>query len=133
MRAVIAYAATLIALLVLDLAWLGTVGGPLFKKALGDVMAPTISYAPAVIFYALYVVGILIFVVLPALDGDQAWTTVLTRGALFGFFAYLTYDMTNLATLRNYTPTLAGTDILWGTIVTAVSAVIGVLVTLRFG
>ena len=136
MRIGVAYIATLVVLLILDFGWLGTVGAPLFKKTLGDVMAPTITVAPAVIFYLLYAAGIVYFAVLPGLDAGQ-WTTGLLRGALFGFFAYLTYDMTNLATLRNYTVGLALTDLAWGTIVTGVSAAAGTALTAfvlaRFG
>ena len=128
MRTAVAYLSTLLAMLVLDFAWLGTVGGSLFKRTLGDVMAPQFSIAPAVIFYAVYVVGILYFATLPGLDSGD-WTTALLKGALFGFFAYLTYDMTNLATLRNYSATLAMTDLVWGTVVTGAASTFGFFVT----
>lgn len=128
MRFVILYLATAATLLVLDFAWLGTVGGAMFKKTLGDVMAPGVGITPAALFYLLYVVGILYFAALPGLEAG-AWTTALVRGLLFGFFAYLTYDMTNLATLRNYTATLAVTDLAWGTVVTGASAAVGTAVT----
>ncbi len=119
-----AYVATLIVLLALDFAWLGTVGGPLFKRTLGDMLMPNFSVGPAVLFYVVYAIGIVYFAETVAFEGGD-WTTALLRGALFGFFAYLTYDMTNLATLRNYTAGLAATDIIWGTVVTAVSATAG--------
>ena len=123
----VAYLVTLISLLVLDFAWLGTVGGPMFKRTLGDILTPNFSLAAAAAFYLVYAIGIVYFAEASGLDGG--WTAVLLRGALFGFFAYLTYDMTNLATLRNYTVGLAMTDLIWGTIVTGASAVSGVLAT----
>lgn len=128
MRYAVAYAATLVVLLVLDFAWLGTIGGSLFKRTLGDVLAPDMSVSVGIVFYLIYVVGILYFALLPGLEG-QAWTLALTRGLLFGFFAYMTYDMTNLATLRNYTPTLALTDMAWGAFVTGAASTAGYFVT----
>ncbi|WP_131196679.1 DUF2177 family protein [Lichenihabitans psoromatis] len=118
-----AYAATLVAMLVLDFAWLGTVGGPLFKRSLGDSLAPNFSLGAAGLFYLLYAAGIVYFALLPAFDAGS-WSTALTRGLLLGFFAYMTYDLTNLATLRNYTVALAITDMIWGAIVTGASAAI---------
>ena len=128
MRYAVAYAATLVTLLVLDFAWLGTVGGAQFKRTLGDVMAPDVSFAAAIVFYLLYGVGILYFALLPGL-ADGAWTTALTRGLLFGFFAYMTYDLTSLAIIRNYTLSLALTDIVWGAVVTGAASTIGFFVT----
>ena len=137
MRYGVAYGATFVALLVLDFAWLGTIGGSLFKRTLGDSLTPDISYAAAIVFYVIYVIGILYFALLPALDEGAGWTVALTRGLLFGFFAYMTYDLTNLATLRNYTLGLALTDMAWGTIVTGAASAIGFAATTfamqRFG
>ena len=82
----------------------------------------------AALFYALYVAGVLVFAVLPALDAGQ-WSRALLHGALFGFFAYATYDLTNLATLKGWTPSVALLDLAWGTVVTGVSATAGCLVT----
>jgi uncharacterized membrane protein len=128
MRYAVAYAATLVALLALDAVWLGTVGGSLFKRTLGDVLAPDFAVVPALLFYAIYVVGILYFALLPGIDG-ASWSVALTRGVLFGFFAYMTYDLTNLATLRNYTLTLALTDMIWGALVTGAASTAGFFVT----
>ena len=128
MRYAVAYAATLVALLVLDFAWLGTIGGSLFKRTLGDVLSPDMSLGTGLVFYLIYVLGILYFALLPGLDA-ASWSVALTRGMLFGFFAYMTYDLTNLATLRNYTPTLAIVDMTWGTVVTGAASTIGLFIT----
>lgn len=124
----VAYGAALVVLGVVDVIYLATIAGKMFKETLGDVMLPEFRTVPAVLFYFLYPVGIVIFAVLPAV-GTGRWTTALIYGALFGFFAYMTYEMTNLATIRNWTVSLAVTDVAWGTFVTAISAVAGFYAT----
>ena len=84
--------------------------------------------AAAAVFYAVYVVGIVIFAVAPALRETSAGTA-LVYGALFGFFAYATYDMTNYATLRNWSLTVSLVDTAWGTALTGASALLGYLGT----
>ena len=121
MRIAAAYGAALVVMGVVDAAYLYFIAGKTFRDTLGDVMLADFKAAPALIFYLMYPVGILIFAVLPALEGGR-WTNALLMGALFGFFVYLTYDMTNLATLRNWTTALAVQDIAWGTFVTGLTA-----------
>ncbi len=128
MRYAVAYAAVLVTLLILDFAWLGSVGAAQFRRTLGDVMAPDVALAPALIFYLLYAAGIVYFALLPGLEGG-AWTVALTRGVLFGFFAYMTYDLTSLAIIRNYTLGLALTDMVWGAVATGAAATAGFFVT----
>ena len=123
----VAYATTLIAFLGLDAVYLGTIGGRLFKTTLGDVLTPSFSVLPAILFYLIFPVGIVIFAVSPAL-GTSRWTTALLFGALFGFFAYGTYDMTNWATVRNWTPPLSIVDVTWGTCLSGAAATIAFLV-----
>ena len=136
LRHVVAYGATLAAMLALDVAWLGTIGGPLFRRTLGDVLAPGFWVGAAGAFYLLYVAGILYFATSPAFEAGS-WTVALTRGLLLGFFAYMTYDLTNLATIRTYTAALAVVDMAWGAVVTGAAATIGFwitdLVMRRFG
>jgi uncharacterized membrane protein len=128
MRYVIAYASTAAVMAVLDFIWLGTMGDRLYRRILGDVLRPGFDLPPAIAFYVLYVVGIVIFAVSPALE-DGRVTTAAVRGALFGFFAYATYDLTNQATVRNWTLTLSLADLAWGTFLTAASATAGFLIT----
>lgn len=123
-----AYGAALVVLGIVDVIYLATIAGKMFKETLGDVMLPDFRVVPAALFYFLYPVGIVIFAVTPALATGR-WTTALIYGALFGFFAYMTYEMTNLATIRNWTVTLAVTDVAWGAFVTALSAVAGFYAT----
>jgi uncharacterized membrane protein len=123
-----AYVATLIVFLALDFVWLSIMGNALYKPTLGDILLPTFSPAPALIFYALYVVGVVIFAIAPAIQSGN-WTSALLFGALFGFFAYGTYDLTNMATLRNWTLQITVADMVWGTVVTAVSASAGTIIS----
>jgi uncharacterized membrane protein len=126
----IAYGATLAVFLALDAVWLGVVAAELYRAAIGHLMLARPNFAAAAVFYALYVLGILIFAVLPALASGRAHDA-LVKGALFGFFAYATYDLTNLATLAGWPVWLAALDIAWGTLLTGTAALGGFLVTRR--
>jgi uncharacterized membrane protein len=123
----VGYLATAIVLLGIDFAWLTIMGPPLYRRTLGDVLVQNFRIIPAVAFYLLYTAGIMTFAVFPALDANL-WTTALVQGALFGFFAYATYSLTNHATLRNWSTTITLVDLGWGTTLTAVSATFGYLI-----
>ena len=94
-----AYFTVLVVFGALDAVWLTVMGNRLYRATLGDILLPNLRIAPAVAFYFLYPIGIVIFAVMPALRGGSV-TTALTYGLLLGFFAYATYDLTNYATLR---------------------------------
>jgi len=128
MRYIIAYVSTAVVFLGLDFLWLGYMGDRLYRPTLGDVLRPGFDLPPALLFYALIVVGVVYFAVWPALESGSAATAAL-RGALFGFFTYATYDLTNQATLRNWTWTLSLSDMAWGTVLTAAAATAGFLIT----
>jgi uncharacterized membrane protein len=118
---VAAYAGTAIVMVALDMLWLGVIAEPLYQQGIGHLMAEKPDIAVAVVFYLLYALGVVIFAVSPQ-QGGASWAMTLTMGALFGFFAYATYDLTNLATLRNWPLRLSLIDIAWGTLVSAASA-----------
>lgn len=128
---IIAYAATAVVFFVLDFVWLSIMGGALYRAVLGDILLEKFSLPPAAIFYVIYVAGIVIFAIAPALGTGQ-WTTALLYGALFGFCAYATYDLSNAATLRNWTATITMIDLAWGTFLTACSATAGYLAVAWF-
>ncbi|MEZ5843347.1 MAG: DUF2177 family protein [Hyphomicrobiaceae bacterium] len=132
MQLVIAYIATAVVFLAVDFLWLGYVAYGLYRAQLGSLLAEPFNMTAAVGFYLIYVIGILVFAVAPALKSGQ-WTDALLYGALFGFFCYATYDMTNLATLKDWPLTITLVDISWGTGLTALSATVGYLVASRFG
>jgi len=129
MTYLIAYLATAIVFLTIDAIWLGLVATTFYKSMIGHLMADKVNFAAAAGFYLLYCVGIVIFAVAPALKSGD-WTDAALYGALFGFFCYATYDMTNLSTLKDWPVTMAIIDIAWGTVLTGVAAVAGYLIVM---
>lgn len=123
---VLAYIASAIVFLGLDYLWLGRIAGPFYRERLAHLMADNVNFVVAGGFYAFYVVGIVIFAIQPALRSG-AWSDALLYGALFGFFAYATYDVTNLATLRDWPVSVVVVDVVWGSLLTGTSAVAGFL------
>ena len=120
------YFATLIAFFVIDMLWLGLVARTFYRKYLGFLMAPSPNWLAAIIFYLLFVVGILVFAVLPGLETNSLKTTLL-RAALFGLIAYATYDLTNLATVKDWPLIVTIVDLIWGTVVSVAVSYAGYL------
>ncbi len=131
-RYLIAYAASAVTFFVIDLIWLGVVAREFYRRQYGDLLSDQPLYGAAGAFYLAYVVGIVIFAVSPAMETGR-WTTALVYGALFGLFCYGTYDMTNLAVIRNWPVQATFVDIAWGTALTATAAVAGYAAVSRFG
>jgi uncharacterized membrane protein len=127
-RAFAAYIATLTTFLVLDFVWLGYIAGNFYRSELGPLLLERPNLLASALFYALYAIGIVIFAVSPAWQ-SQSWTSALLFGALFGLFAYATYDMTNYATLRGFPLTITLLDMAWGMVVTGISATVAYAVT----
>lgn len=103
---------------VFDGLWLSVVANKFYRSQIGSLLLDKPNMVAAVLFYVIYVVGIVAFVLSPALD-KQSWQYAIGMGALFGFVAYATYDLTNLATLKNWPITLVVVDLIWGTLLTA--------------
>ena len=131
MKYAIAYVSTMAVFLAIDAVWLTTMASRLYRRHIGDLLADAFNPAPAVLFYLIYAVGIVVFAVVPAL-GNGRWVTALTHGALLGFVAYAAYDLTNHATLRGWPVVITVIDICWGTLLTAVAAAAGFLVARYF-
>ncbi|HSS15073.1 MAG TPA: DUF2177 family protein [Rhizomicrobium sp.] len=130
MAYLIAYVVCILVIGGLDFLWLSNTSGPLYHRDLAPLLADNPNMIVAVIFYLLFVVGILIFAVRPALaNGD--WRTAMLFGALFGFFAYATYDLTNFATMKVWTLRVTLLDIAWGTFLTGAAAAAASLAALR--
>ncbi len=123
-----AYVATLIVFAAIDAIWLTQVGPSLYKPIIGEILAPQPRMTPAVIFYLLFIAGIVYFAVAPAL-ASGLWQDALVKGALFGLFAYATYDLTNQATLSVWSTKITLLDMAWGTFLSGVSATGGYLIT----
>jgi uncharacterized membrane protein len=115
------YLAVLVVFGVIDAAWLTTMGAILYRPVLGDILAPSMRIAPAIVFYLLYPVGLVVFAVIPALRAESAMNASL-YGALFGAIAYATYDLTNYATLRNWSLQITVVDIGYGAIASGIAA-----------
>jgi uncharacterized membrane protein len=124
-RNAILYLATLLIMVPIDFLFLGLVAKGFFTSQVGDMLG-AVRLAPAILFYLLYVVGILIFV-----SGGAAanWQSTLLYGALFGFFCYATFELTSLSLLKHWTWPVVLVDVAWGTFVTAVSSTLGLMIT----
>lgn len=123
----ITYLTVLIVFTAIDFLWLGLIALDFYKKAIGSLMLEKPRLEIAAIFYALCALGITILAVQPALNAGS-WHTAVLLGAAFGLCAYGTYDLTNLATLKNWPLRLALVDMAWGTVLTAVAASAGFVV-----
>ena len=126
-----AYIATLAVFVLADMVWLSTMASRLYRPTLGDIALDGVNLPPAFAFYILYPVGLVIFAILPAVKGESIFMALL-YGALFGFFTYATYDLTNQATLRNWTLQLTLIDVAWGSALAAAAAAAGYSVANRF-
>ncbi len=110
------YALTVPVFFLIDMVWLGFVAKDFYQSKLGYLLGP-VNWSAALTFYFIYIVGILIFAVVPALTGGS-FTKALIMGALFGFFAYATYDLTNYATVKDWPLSVVFVDIMWGIVLT---------------
>jgi len=119
-----AYGGSALAMLAMDSAWLSFAAKRLYRPHLGDMLADGFRLPPAALFYFLYVGGIVFLAVMPGVEAGK-WTVAATRGAALGFIAYATYDLTNQATLKQWSTTVTAVDMAWGTLLTAVAAAAG--------
>src|ERR1700736_1157787 len=118
---IIAYAAAAVAMLALDAIWLNLTANSLYRPLIGDLMLDGFRLLPAMAVYALYLCGVVVFAVRPAFATGRL-TTALVQGALFGLFAYGTYDLTNQATLKIWPTAITVADMSWGCVLTALCA-----------
>jgi uncharacterized membrane protein len=119
----IAYVAVLIVFGTIDAVWLTTMGAILYRPALGDILAQNLRVVPAIAFYLIFPIGIVVFAVLPGLRA-QSPLTAATLALLFGALAYATYDLTNYATLRNWTLQITLIDIGYGALASSIAATV---------
>jgi uncharacterized membrane protein len=128
---IIAYIVAAIVMGGLDFCWLRTTGDTVYRPVIGSLMADDPDMKAAVAFYVIYLIGVLIFAVRPGLAAGT-WQTALMFGALFGFFAYATYDLTNMATLKVWSLKITLMDMAWGTFLTGTTAAVSTAVALAF-
>lgn len=99
----------------IDMVWLGLVAKGFYRRQIGALMRTEVNWVAAIVFYLLFILGLVVFVVTPAMDAGS-WTQAVWRGALFGLVTYATYDLTNLATLRDWPLPMTLVDLAWGAI-----------------
>jgi len=128
MKYAIYYFSTLVVCVAVDFIWLSTTTTRLYGPVMGDMLAAEPRLPAAIAFYLLYALGVTIFVGAPALKSGK-WSNAALYGALFALFCYMTYDLTNQATLRNWSIVLTLSDIAWGMFLTALSATVALFVT----
>lgn len=122
-RLVATYILTLVVFLAIDALWLGVVARGFYKRELGHLLTDEVRWWAAALFYALYVAGLLVLVVVPHRDGTLLYTAAL--GAVFGLCAYAAYDLTNLATLARWPLVVTAVDMVWGAVLTGTTAAAG--------
>ncbi len=115
---------SLLAFLSLDMIWITQVASPWMKKAVPHLMAPNPNFYAAGIFYIIYLSSLIFLIISPALSQRTAMTTLAIQAFIYGFAAYATYDLTNLAVMKNYPVSMALADMVWGGILTMVTALI---------
>ena len=121
------YGLTVPLFFVIDIIWLGVVAKSFYQKNLKYILSPNVNWTAAIIFYLIYIAGILIFAVLPAVAKDSLRHAAVW-GALFGFFTYATYDLTNLALLKDWPIVIVVVDILWGVVLCSAVATLSFFV-----
>lgn len=127
-KSAIAFISTLIVFLAIDFVWLSLMANALYRPVLGDMLVTEFRVAPAVIFYLLYAAGLTFFAVRAGLAASS-FRTSFVYGGLLGLMAYGTYDLTNQATLANWSTTLTVADLIWGSTLSAVSSCAGHWIT----
>jgi uncharacterized membrane protein len=123
-KLLLGYLLTALVFFAIDLVWLGLLAKNLYNKFLGDLLADQVNWTAAIIFYLIFIVGIFIFAILPAVERESVKHAII-YGVLFGFFTYATYDLTNLATLKGWPIKIVLIDILWGMVLTGSVATAG--------
>jgi len=129
-RILLTYAVSVPVFFVVDMIWLGVIAGGFYRKALGPLLSPNVNWIAAIIFYLLFLVGILIFALLPGME-KRSLVYTIEMAALFGFISYATYDLTNLSTLRDWPLMLSIVDMIWGSFLSASTATMTYLIMSR--
>lgn len=126
------YAIALPVFFAIDMVWLGLVAKNFYQQQIGYLMTPNVNWMAAILFYLLFIVGLVVFVITPALD-QKSWNHAVLYGALFGLISYATYDLTNLATVKNWPLMVTIIDLIWGTTLAASVSTISFFIASYFG
>lgn len=125
------YLITLPVFFAIDMLWLGIIARNFYQTQIGHLLRPSVNWTAAIIFYLMFIAGMIIFVISPALE-KGSWTHALIYGALFGLITYATYDLTNLATLKDFPVTVAIVDMIWGAVLSASVCTISYFLSSKF-
>jgi uncharacterized membrane protein len=118
MKTALIYAIATVVFFAIDMLWLGVIAKNIYRQKLGFIISAEVNWVAAFTFYLLYIAGILFFAIMPGLK-QGSWQVTLINGAIFGFMCYATYDLTNMATIKNWPLSIVVIDIIWGTVLTA--------------
>lgn len=127
MKYIYLYLLSFVIFLVIDLIWLNFISKNLYQKEIGSLLLKSPNLFPAFLFYALFIVALLILVVIPGIEAESLTKTLLL-GAVFGFITYATYDLTNLATLEGWSVKMTIVDLIWGTSVSTLMAYVSFMI-----
>jgi uncharacterized membrane protein len=125
------YVIALPVFLVIDMIWLGFLAKNFYRQQIGFLMSPEINWAAAFIFYLLFIAGLILFVISPALEKRQ-WIDALVMGALFGLITYATYDLTNMATIKGWPLMVTIVDLVWGATISSLVSLITYSIAIKF-
>ncbi|MEK7724030.1 MAG: DUF2177 family protein [Acidobacteriota bacterium] len=125
------YLITLPVFFAIDMIWLGLIARNFYRENLGSLLKDNVNWTAAIVFYLMFIAGMIIFVISPALE-KNSWTHALIYGALFGLITYATYDLTNLATLKDWSLTVVIVDMIWGMILSASVSTISYFISSKF-
>jgi uncharacterized membrane protein len=123
-KLILSYFLTALVFFAVDMLWLGLIAKDFYRKHLGGFLSDRVNWTAAIIFYLIFIVGIFVFVILPAVE-KSSLLKAIGLGAFFGVITYATYDLTNLATLKNWPLTIVIVDMAWGAVLTAIVSAAG--------
>jgi uncharacterized membrane protein len=125
------YLITLPIFFAIDLIWLGFIAKNFYREHIGKLLADNVNWTAAIVFYLMFIGGLVVFVISPAIE-KSSWTYALIYGAMFGLITYATYDLTNLATLKDWSLTVVIVDMIWGMILSASVSTISYFISTKF-
>jgi uncharacterized membrane protein len=123
-KLILSYVLTTLVFFAVDMVWLGFLAKGFYRKHLGGFLSDQVNWTAAIVFYLLFIVGIFVFVILPSIEKGSLLRAI-GLGAFFGIITYATYDLTNLATLKNWPTIIVMVDIAWGAVLTAIVSAAG--------
>lgn len=121
------YSVAFVVFFAIDLVWLGVVAKNMYKEHLGFIMSPNVNWVAAIGFYMVFIAGLIFFALNPAIEKNSI-TYAIFVGGFFGLITYATYDMTNLATLKDWPVFITVVDIIWGTVLCSLTTTVSFLV-----